>query len=318
MKRLTVVSLCLLYISGVVFGDSFGSGENQIEIDFVNISGDASNANGTNISLYPPDHFASQHRSFTDPGNFRIGKFEITNNQWNKFTNIYGEPTGSPSYAYDQDSYWTNPQVPVNRVSWYEAAQFVNWLNEIKGYDPAYKFIGTRGASDYTFMPWDSNDLGFNPNNPYRNENAFYFLPTEDEFVKAAYWNGTTLQTYATTGDVIPVAEVDSFYGQIDGPWDGPWDVGRGTEELNGTYDMMGNATEWMESTFYGAYFSHSIRCHRGGGYFTDINDLTSSYRYSIGPSSTPSSLGFRVASIPEPYTILFFGFGALVLRIKR
>jgi len=28
----------------------------------------------------------------------------------------------------------------------------------------------------------------------------------------------------------------------------GPWDVGSGSQELNGTYDMMGNVQEWMES----------------------------------------------------------------------
>jgi hypothetical protein len=38
---------------------------------------------------------------------------------------------------------------------------------------------------------WDVLDNGFDASNPYRNSNAKYFLPSEDEWVKAAYWNGT-------------------------------------------------------------------------------------------------------------------------------
>ena len=34
--------------------------------------------------------------------------------------------------------------------------------------------------------------------NLYRHKDAMYYMPTEDEWVKAGYWNGTSLQTYAT------------------------------------------------------------------------------------------------------------------------
>ena len=95
-------------------------------------------------------------------------------------------------------SYFTGTNVPTDSVSWYEAAQFVNWLNTSTGHQAAYKFTGTQGTSDYTFTPWSTTDTGYDASNPYRNKAAMYFLPTEDEWVKAAYWNGTALQTYAT------------------------------------------------------------------------------------------------------------------------
>ncbi len=86
---------------------------------------------------------------------------------------------------------------PANEVSWYEVAQFANWLNTNTGHQAAYKFTGTQGQGDYTFAVWEVGDAGYDSGNPYRNSNAYYFLPTEDEWVKAAYWNGTSLQTYS-------------------------------------------------------------------------------------------------------------------------
>ncbi|MDZ7618512.1 MAG: SUMF1/EgtB/PvdO family nonheme iron enzyme, partial [Patescibacteria group bacterium] len=125
--------------------------------------------------------------------------------------------------------------------------------------------------------------------------------------VKAAYWNGTTLQTYATTDGSLPVVGVDSRYNQV-APFDGPWTVGSGTLELNGTYDMMGNIDEWVEDSYYGGYSasmgtsdSTGIRTLRGGGYQDDSSRLRSTGRYGRWPSTDLAFIGFRVASVPEP-----------------
>ena len=132
---------------------------------------------------------------------YRMGTFEITNDQWNKFTASLGVPvTGNPSTAYDASFYdWGTgtTNVPANMISWYEAAQFVNWLNTSTGHQAAYKFTGTQGTSNYTFATWSTAEAA-GGTNLYRHKDAYYFLPTEDEWVKAAYWNGTSLQTYAT------------------------------------------------------------------------------------------------------------------------
>jgi len=129
---------------------------------------------------------------------YRIGTFEITNAQWNRFTAALGVPlAGDPASAYDASGYWTGDNVPVNNVSWYEAAQFVNWLNTSTGHHEAYKFTGTQGTSDYTLAAWTAAEGGTGKD-LLRHEDALYYLPNEDEWVKAAYWNGTSLQTYAT------------------------------------------------------------------------------------------------------------------------
>ena len=109
MKQLIIFSIIIISLfTGLVSADTFGTGENQFTIDFVTISGDASGANGTYIGLDRPE-------GFVDPGyDYRIGTYEITNDQWNKFKNEYGMVTGSPPSAYHSDPSFTDTNVPTN------------------------------------------------------------------------------------------------------------------------------------------------------------------------------------------------------------
>ena len=189
--RLSSMGLALVVLASgtAAMADTFGTGANQFTIDFVPISGATNPSSGLRrIHLHGVNH------------NYRMGTYDITNDQWNKFMASLGVPVtgadGGYSYSfYDFGTGTTN--VPANDVSWYEAAQFVNWLNTSTGHQAAYKFTGTQGTSNYTFATWSPAEAA-GGTNLYRNKDAYYFLPTEDEWVKAAYWNGTTLQTYAT------------------------------------------------------------------------------------------------------------------------
>ena len=290
----------LLLVANIASADIFGTGNNQFAIDFVNISGDASSANGTNISEYSSGDI--YYKTFSDPGDFRIGKFEITNDQWDKFKAQYGTVTGNPSSAYDENDFRAGANLATTQVSWYEAAQFVNWLNTFKGYQAAYKFTGTQGTGNYTFTLWDATDIGYDAATPYRNSNAYYFLPTEEEWVKAAYWNGTSLQTYSTIDDTLPEAGIDTNY---DWELSGPWDVDSGIEELNGTYNMMGNVYERTESPYVpGNYSANPSHAQRGGHYGGHEDRIMSSHRYPGEAWYEANAVGFRVASVPEPVMI--------------
>ena len=323
MKASKIVAVAaLLLAAGGAVADGFGTDGNQFTIGFVTISG------STNPTSGIP---AGGGFAFTGVINdYRIGVYEIANGQWDKFKASLGVPvTGEPYYAYDSDPYFTGTNIPTNNVSWYEAAQFVNWLNTSTDHHAAYKFTGTQGQSDYALATWDASKAD-NGTNLYRHKDAFYYLPTEDEWVKAAYWNGTDLQEYATKpGEVLYQGNganggwnyhVSGDYGPA-GPYDGPWEVGSGSEELNGTFDMMGNISERVESPyFFNSYADGADRPLRGGTYGSDEGYLASSTRLGYSPVYEYRFYGFRVASdVPAPATLALLAFGSLaVIRRRR
>ncbi len=293
---ISVIAVCM-FITGISSADTFGTGANQFEIDFVTISGDASSANGTNVSQFAPGD--SGYHTFTDPGNYRMGTYEITNDQWSRFKAIQGNDTRT--------------NIPTSLVSWYEAAQFVNWLNISSGHQAAYKFTNT------AFTVWDTIDDGYDGSNPYRNKNAVYFLPSEDEWIKAAYWNGANLQTWASVGDVTPTQSGWNFYDNGYAPQaSGRWAVGTGTEELNGTFDMMGNVWEWIETPYAGDYIFDSDRVIRGGAYHLGDFLMKLTNRGQVDPIMEYGVIGFRVASVPEPCTLILLALGGLALRKRK
>ena len=132
MKRVLLASLCVLFISGIVSADTFGTGANQFEIDFVTISGDTNPTSGIGIVN----------------GDYRMGMYEITNDQYAKF-------------AYNNPSH-KGGSLPASKITWYEAAQFVNFLNTSTANPAAYKFTGD------TFGVWSSGDAGYDAANPFR------------------------------------------------------------------------------------------------------------------------------------------------------
>ena len=165
---------------------------------------------------------------------YRIGLHEVTNDQWNKFKAQLGvSVTGTPVTAYDSEPYFTGSNVASNEVSWYEAAQFKNWLNTSSGHQAAYNFTGQQGASSYTLATWNVSEAD-NGTNLYHHKDAFYFLPTEDEWVKAAFWNGIALQAYANASedDLIGGLPDPAKWNHFPSARSQLWDVGSGSGRL--------------------------------------------------------------------------------------
>jgi len=310
MAGAVALAAIVVLAADAAMADLFGSGANQFTLNFVPISGATNPTSGYGIVNH----------------DYRMGTYEITNDQWNKFTASLGMPVTGADGGYGYSSYFTGLNQPTDSVSWFEAAQFVNWLNTSTGNQPAYNFTGTQGTGNYTFAVWSSTDPGYDAGNPYRNQAAKYYLPTENEWVKAAYWNGTALQNFATIGDVFPAQGNGSsgtgwnYYnnGLATNP-PGPWNVGSGSQELNGTYDMMGNDLEWMESPWdSGDYRAASNRGLRGDFWSDYVSyHLVSNYRSNSYPRDEGIGyIGFRVASVPEPGSITLLVCGAIASLI--
>ena len=261
-----------------------------IGMDFVTIGnpGNTADTSGT-------------HRYGAVGYNYRIGKYEVTNAQWNAFTAAAGAPTGNDS-GYGYSAYFTGARQPTNYVSWYEAAQFCNYLtsgNKSKG---AYLFSGNNtNPGDF----W-----GVNRDAAISSYGVAYVIPTEDEWYKAAYYkpDGSGYSLYANGTNTAPSTSQACY-----SIYSSPWDFGTGTIEQNGTFDMMGNAWEWNETIINGS--NHDLR---GGSYYYHVYSLASSYPYLSNPSAECIDFGFRVASVPEPATLLLFAIGGLALRRKH
>ena len=279
---LVVMVVCVMVLANSVSATIIRG----IEIDFVTI-GDAGNAADST------GYGAVAHE-------YNIGKYEVTNGQWDTFASVAGTPTGNPSCAYDENPYWTGTNVPTNSVSWYEALQFCNYLTSGDKSQGVYLFSGNN------VNPGDF--LGIDRDLAISTYGTAYVIPTEDEWYKAAYYTGSGYSTYANGTDVAPIAGDDTNYDGVIGPWD----VGNGTMEQNGTFDMMGNVWEWNE-TLIG-----STRGIRGGSYCNYGSSLRSSARVDGAPLNGNDGIGFRVASVPEPTTILLFGLGGLMLRKRK
>ena len=287
----SLILLAMILACGVVHADTFGSGDNVFEIPFVTI-GEAGNAPDTTGDPNPAGSVAYE---------YRIGKYEIPEEairKANAASALDGNPLG---LTLDE----RGPQKPATRISWFEAAQFVNWLNEEKGQTPAYKFDGAG-----VFQLWAPTDAGYNAANPFRNTQAHYFLPSADEWYKAAfydpvtggYWdfpNGSNDAPLPTASGFDPNTAV--FGGQV-----GPADVKlAGGEGLFGTVAQAGNVWEWDETAFdLHNDDEQEVRGLRGFGWLFSASDegLSSSFRSGIQlPSNSIGDVGFRVASIPEP-----------------
>ena len=310
MKKIVMTLVVSMLSSGIASASlvDFGSGANAFSLDFTDTISSATNpASGYGLVNH----------------DYQMGTYEITNDQYTKFKALYGAVSGDPYNAYNSDPSYTGANQPTNNSSWYEAAQFVNWLNTSTNHDAAYKFTGTQGTSNgnpnnrYRYKAWDSGDAGYDASNPYRHKDSMFFLPSEDEWVKAAYWNGSALQTYANVivGSVAPVAGTETNYFSTNSS---PWDVGSGLEELNGTHGMMGNVWEWTESPYSDSLYGDAAdRSIRGGSFYSPSDYLSASYRYNYSPNIENNTVGFRVASIPEPCTIGLLAIGG-VSAIRR
>lgn len=313
-------------VSSILHADTFGTTGNEFTIDFVNI-GNAGNADDRaldedNDTPGDPndDEYASPYGGVSY--GYRMGTYEISQDAITKATasgllNVTAGPhTGAE---------------PAANMRWYEAAAFVNWLNTSTGHQAAYQI--NAGVTALTL--WSSGDAWqLDGENLYRHKDAFYFLPSEDEWYKAAYHqnDGVTANywDYATGSNTIPTQALSDgtlagsvvYNGAAGTPAD-PADVNlAGGLSPYGTMGQNGNVWEWNESALDGSNSGSSEdRVIRGGGWLWARSNLRSSQRsvFFYGPGSSDHDIGFRVASVvPEPSSALLLAGAGLGLLLWR
>lgn len=319
-------------MGGIVTMDNFGSGSNAFGIHFVTI-GNAGNANdagaggGTHSSPYGGVSYE-----------YRIGKYEISQDILNKakasgLSNINQVAAGQGP--------WTG-SLPASNLNWYQGAAFVNWLNTSTGHQAAYDLTWTGSA--WTMNLWSSGQAWHvGGENLYRHKDAYYFLPSETEWYKAAYHknDGVTANywDYATGSNAAPTAVANgtaagtAVFGYASGVPGAPAAVDNaGGLSSYGTMGQNGNVWDWTESAYDGTNNSTSeSRIIRGGVWYDPASVFVSSFRgdsstrLDIDPANPNSgdNAGFRIASIssvPEPASAVMglFMLGTAMLARRR
>lgn len=291
--------------------------------------------------------------------NYFIGKYEVTLDQYCAFlnsvatTDTYGlynplmadnaniagilRSGTSGNYTYAVSG---NGLRPVTYVSWFDAARFVNWLQN--GQPVGVQIAGTTETGAYALNGAVSGIVT-------RSADWVYGLPSEHEWYKAAYYQpaaqgGDTdsYWLYPTAGNTIPNSRNGSatdansanFYRSVapagDGVNDGYavsgstalvssqnylTDVGAFSlaDSYYGTFDQGGNVSEWND-----AVISGTSRGLRGGNWGSFESELRASTRLSQLPTTELPTVGFRIVIVPEPTAGVLLAVGMAALACVR
>ena len=197
---------------------------------------------------------------------------------------------------------------PVNYVSWFAAARVANWLQNGQG-------SGSTETGAYTLN-------GATTGNAVAvNLGALYFLPTEDQWYKAAYYKGGSTNAgywdYATQTDTAPTAVTAGSTGigsagdtgnlanyENEADWNSlngnVTTVGTsGRPSTYGGFDLNGNVWEWNDGGG-----TAGNRVLRGGSFVSQAVLLKSTFRSADRePGDEDADIGFRLTAVPEPTT---------------
>lgn len=244
---------------------------------------------------------------------FAISKYEVTVGQYVAFLNEVANEVDTYGLYDASMSGIDFPQVPIGferlyvalpdyankpvaDVTFWDALRFVNWLHN--GQPRGLQNSDTTEDGAYHLTPTLISE-----NLVVRNSDAAVFLPSADEWYKAAYYDpsvddyqtyptGTALPTCAAPGPTPGTANCDNVVGA-------PVDVGSypGSPSPYGTFDQGGNVWEWTEEIFIDVE-----RVSRGGSFLFEATVLGSNIQSGGLPGSAFASKGFRVATlVPEP-----------------
>jgi formylglycine-generating enzyme required for sulfatase activity len=215
---------------------------------------------------------------------FRISALEITHPQWVEFLNAVAaaDPnqlynpgmtssdrsgvlrSGTPgNYSYSIKPNFENK--PINWTNWYDGARYCNWLQNGR----------PGGAQDASTTEDGAYDMSLSGDLIARKPGARYFIPTHDEWYKAAYYDpfdpgadaggSVDYWSYPNRSDASPALALATVAGDVANPgpnvantdkgadWNGEngnvTNVG-GTTSVSpwGVFDLAGNVNEATET----------------------------------------------------------------------
>jgi hypothetical protein len=231
------------------------------------------------------DSVESPHRRQIDR-TFALGACEVTVQEFLRFR---------PEFEYARDAS-PDPNCPINKVSWYDAAQYCRWLSEREGIP----------EDQMCYPPIPEIRPGLRLPDDYLSRTG-YRLPTESEWEFACRAHAETSRFFGDSE--LMLARYDWF---VVNSQERTWPVGRLRPNPFGFFDLYGNVMEWCSEPFAeyrrpsadppGVYDdfprddSARLRVLRGASYRHTPKFMRSAKRLQYEPVTQLSIVGFRIA----------------------
>ena len=281
---------------------------------------------------------------------YQIGRYDVTIGQYTAFLNAVAKTDtyalystsmatdravagisragSSGSYTYSViNNGGDSANRPITYVTWWHSARFANWM--ANGQPTGAQTNATTENGAYALVGVDNGGVApaKNITNPNTSAAPTFFIPTENEWYKAAYYSPVLnsgsggYSKYATQSNADPgnivgsgsnqanykaggIYSVTQVGGSIDPNQNYLTDVGAFTNSASfyGTFDQSGNVFQWNDLDG----LPGSSRGLRGGDWTVQASALSSSFRVEFDPSYEDAITGFRLASpvaVPEPST---------------
>ena len=254
------------------------------------------------------------------PYNFRIGRFEINNHQYAAFlnaiaaddphlvytTNMTADAHGGivRSGAPGDYRYTVKPGLEHRPLVWVEfhaALRFCNWLHHGQPTGPQDATTTEDGAYTMTLDAELANTIT-------RNAHARFWLPSDDEWYKAAYHQPAAAGGAATGYWQFPTRSNDVPFSEMPpggansanaccetGYQSTPVGSYLNTFSFYGAFDMAGNVEEWTEEIVY----QTNRRLRGGSWYYNELYSHVDDFEFDT-PDYDANGIGFRVAGAIE------------------
>jgi formylglycine-generating enzyme required for sulfatase activity len=227
---------------------------------------------------------------------FALATKEVTVAEFRRFihdrgSNIHYNETYSPTDAH-----------PMNAVTWYEAAEYCNWLSQKEGL----------AEEEWCYEPHPQQGyvagMRMKPNYLKRRG---YRLPTEAEWEYACRAGAGTSRYFGETDDVVLLGRYAWYTKNSQDRAMLP--VGQTRPNDWGLFDLLGNAVEWCQDSIayypdpyrgdsikdledYKSIEDSTNRLLRGAAFADQGQLVRSAYRYKLGPANRIDDVGFRPA----------------------